>query len=166
MKKLPYFLHLRSDIHLIHVKMFWNLKFFIIQDELLPVLFFAGSEFEFCLWDRSGNSGTQLISIDLGTSWGKTKKSSTYQSYNFRLWCQGLLIFRKILSFLNSCFQAGTDISTEVAKKALKRMKTLRHPSVVTYIDSVESEKFIYIATEVVTPLSAFLDNIADRHGL
>ena len=44
-------------------------------------------------------------------------------------------------------------------------MKTLRHPSVVTFIDSVESEKFIYIATEVVTPLSAFLDNIADRKG-
>merc|ERR1712130_510747 len=58
--------------------------------------------------------------------------------------------------------KAGSDVSTEVAKNSLKRIKTLRHPNIVTYIDSVESEKFIYIATEPVTPLLTYLENITD----
>ena len=51
---------------------------------------------------------------------------------------------------------------TEVAKNCLKRIKTLRHPNIVTYIDGVESEKFIYIATEPVIPLSNYLQKITD----
>ena len=97
---------------------------------------------------------------------GKLKKAPHTKVTIFVYDVKVYLFFVKFVIFKFCLFQAGTDISTEVAKKALKRMKTLRHPSVVTYIDSVESEKFIYIATEVVTPLSAFLDNIADRHGL
>ena len=32
----------------------------------------------------------------------------------------------------------------------------------MTYVDSVESDKFIYLATEPVTPLLTYLENITD----
>ena len=58
--------------------------------------------------------------------------------------------------------KAGSDITTEVAKSCLKRLRTLRHPNIVTYVDGLESEKFVYIATEYVTPLSTYLNAIED----
>ena len=58
--------------------------------------------------------------------------------------------------------KAGSDVTTEVAKNCLKRIRTLRHPNIVTYVEGLESEKFVYIATEYVTPLSTYLDKIED----
>ncbi|KAI5818373.1 kinase family protein-like protein, partial [Pyronema omphalodes] len=40
-----------------------------------------------------------------------------------------------------------------LARNALRKMRTLRHPDVVKVLDSVETETYIYIATERVTPL-------------
>ncbi|KAG9251264.1 armadillo-type protein [Emericellopsis atlantica] len=40
-----------------------------------------------------------------------------------------------------------------LAKNALKKMKTMRHPGVIKVLDTVETETYIYIATERVTPL-------------
>ena len=42
-------------------------------------------------------------------------------------------------------------------------MKTLRHPSVLTYIQSVETEKVVLLATEPVTPLAEHLEQLLDR---
>lgn len=39
-------------------------------------------------------------------------------------------------------------------------MKTLRHPSVLTYLDSLESEKILYLATEYVDPLGEHLEKL------
>lgn len=41
-----------------------------------------------------------------------------------------------------------------LAKNALRKLRTLRHPGVVRIIDTVETDTYIYIATERVTPLS------------
>ncbi|PUU79747.1 armadillo-type protein [Tuber borchii] len=41
-----------------------------------------------------------------------------------------------------------------LAKNALRKLRTLRHPGVVRIIDSVETDTYIYIATERITPLS------------
>ena len=41
-----------------------------------------------------------------------------------------------------------------LAKNALRKLRTLRHPGVVKILDSAETETYIYIATERVTPLS------------
>jgi len=32
----------------------------------------------------------------------------------------------------------GSDAQLEIARAALKRLKTLRHPSILTYLDSLE----------------------------
>ena len=34
--------------------------------------------------------------------------------------------------------KGSTDVQLEVARAAVKRLKTLRHPSILTYIDSTE----------------------------
>ena len=33
---------------------------------------------------------------------------------------------------------SGSDTQIELAKAALKRLKTLRHPNILTYVDSLE----------------------------
>ncbi|WWC64691.1 uncharacterized protein I303_107302 [Kwoniella dejecticola CBS 10117] len=45
----------------------------------------------------------------------------------------------------------------QFAKNALKKLRTIRHPDVIRYIDSVETETHIYIATERVRPLGGVL---------
>lgn len=50
-----------------------------------------------------------------------------------------------------------TDVQLEVARAAVKRLKTLRHPSILTYIDSTETDKALYLATEYVEPLQVHL---------
>ncbi|XP_046847732.1 N-terminal kinase-like protein isoform X2 [Xenia sp. Carnegie-2017] len=45
----------------------------------------------------------------------------------------------------------------EVAKAEFKRLKTLRHPTVLRFIDGLESESFVYIVTEAVIPLEKYL---------
>ncbi|KAK9703189.1 Protein kinase domain [Popillia japonica] len=66
----------------------------------------------------------------------------------------------------------STDTQLDIAKAAVKRLKTLRHPSILTYLDSLESEKIIYLATdlesekiiylatEYVEPLSYHLEKL------
>lgn len=52
----------------------------------------------------------------------------------------------------------GSDVKLEIAKSSMKRLKTLRHPSILQYLDSIETEKMLYVATEYVQPLGIYLD--------
>ncbi|ORY26676.1 armadillo-type protein [Naematelia encephala] len=45
----------------------------------------------------------------------------------------------------------------QLARNALKKLRTIRHPDVIRYIDSVETETHVYIATERVRPLQGVL---------
>lgn len=51
----------------------------------------------------------------------------------------------------------GRENLLDNAKSSLKRLKTLRHPSILTYLHSSENEKMVCIVTEPVTPLSEYL---------
>ncbi|KAG5866921.1 hypothetical protein JTB14_013531 [Gonioctena quinquepunctata] len=57
--------------------------------------------------------------------------------------------------------KSSSETHIEVAKVAVKRLKTLRHPSVLTYLDSLESEKVLYLATEYVDPLIDHLQSLS-----
>ncbi|XP_020308648.1 N-terminal kinase-like protein isoform X2 [Oncorhynchus kisutch] len=59
----------------------------------------------------------------------------------------------------------GTEEQTQLAKAAFKRMKTLRHPNILAYVDGLETEKSLYLVTEQVTPLTAHLKAQSDRGG-
>ncbi|XP_035505997.1 N-terminal kinase-like protein isoform X2 [Scophthalmus maximus] len=59
----------------------------------------------------------------------------------------------------------GTDPQTQLAKAAVKRMKTLRHPNILAYVDGLETEKSLYLVTEQVTPLAVHLKAQAEKGG-
>lgn len=56
--------------------------------------------------------------------------------------------------------KSGSEATFELAKSSLKRIKTLRHPSILQFLDSFENDKVIYVATEYVEPLGMYLDKI------
>ncbi|KAJ8672982.1 hypothetical protein QAD02_004243 [Eretmocerus hayati] len=56
----------------------------------------------------------------------------------------------------------GADYLLDIARAAVKRLKTLRHPSILAYLDSLETEKTIYLATERVEPLHNRLSRVVD----
>ena len=56
--------------------------------------------------------------------------------------------------------KSGSEAQVELARASLKRIKTLRHPSVLQFVDSFENDKVIYVATEYVEPLGFYLDKI------
>ncbi|KAJ8405170.1 hypothetical protein AAFF_G00321610 [Aldrovandia affinis] len=60
---------------------------------------------------------------------------------------------------------SGAEVQTPLAKAAFKRMKTLRHPNILAYVDGLETEKCLYLVTEPVTPLSTHLKAQAERAG-
>lgn len=56
--------------------------------------------------------------------------------------------------------KSGSEAQLDIAKAAVKRLKTLRHPSILTYLDSLESEKVLYLVTEHVDPLLTHLEEL------
>lgn len=60
---------------------------------------------------------------------------------------------------------AASQSMLETAKAAVKRLKTLRHPSILTYIDSLETEKLVYLVTELVVPLKQHLCKLHSSHS-
>lgn len=57
----------------------------------------------------------------------------------------------------------GTDVKLELAKAAVKRLKTLRHPSILQFLDSLETDKVLYVATEQVEPLGTIYERLANE---
>eukprot|EP00002_Diphylleia_rotans_P009155 TRINITY_DN1917_c0_g1_i1.p1 TRINITY_DN1917_c0_g1~~TRINITY_DN1917_c0_g1_i1.p1 ORF type:complete len:813 (-),score=185.05 TRINITY_DN1917_c0_g1_i1:47-2485(-) len=57
----------------------------------------------------------------------------------------------------------GTESAARAARNALKRMKTIRFPSILRYLDGVELESTIYIVTDSVVPLAEVLPSIRDK---
>ncbi|XP_019725520.1 N-terminal kinase-like protein isoform X2 [Hippocampus comes] len=51
----------------------------------------------------------------------------------------------------------GSEQQAQLAKAAFKRMKTLRHPNILAYVDGLETDKSLYLVTEPVTPLVVHL---------
>ncbi|KAK5648616.1 hypothetical protein RI129_003508 [Pyrocoelia pectoralis] len=56
--------------------------------------------------------------------------------------------------------KSGSETQLDVAKAAVKRLKTLRHPSVLMYLDSLESDKVLYLASEHVELLAYHLESL------
>ena len=56
--------------------------------------------------------------------------------------------------------KASTETQLETARATVKRIKTLRHPNVITYIDSVENANVIYVVTERVVALRSKLEEL------
>ena len=46
----------------------------------------------------------------------------------------------------------GTEQQTQLAKAAFKRMKTLRHPNILAYVDGLEVCVCVYFALIILNP--------------
>ncbi|KAM4617391.1 N-terminal kinase-like protein [Discoglossus pictus] len=60
----------------------------------------------------------------------------------------------------------GAEEQTQAAKTALKRIKTLKHPNILSYVDGLETDKCLYIVTEPVTSLGSYLKSRSDKGGV
>ena len=58
----------------------------------------------------------------------------------------------------------GNEHLLDIARSAVKRLKTLRHPSILAYLDSLETDKVIYLATEHVESLYNRLKRKSDTN--
>jgi SCY1-like protein 1 len=50
-----------------------------------------------------------------------------------------------------------------LANNALKKLRTIRHPDVLKFVDAVTTDTTIYIMTERVRPLSSVLDGWSSK---
>ena len=50
-----------------------------------------------------------------------------------------------------------------LAKNALRKLRTVRHPDVLKFIDAVESDSTVYIMTERVQPLGKAIQNVSTK---
>lgn len=62
------------------------------------------------------------------------------------------------ISIFRFDFKEPNNSLIDRAKQSLKRIKTLRHPSILKYVDSCETEKSICFVTEEVIPLAEYLE--------
>ncbi|TRZ08297.1 hypothetical protein HGM15179_018808, partial [Zosterops borbonicus] len=59
--------------------------------------------------------------------------------------------------FAHSLGPGGDPAATALARAGLKRLRSLRHPNILGYLDSLETEQCLYLVTEAVTPLRRHL---------
>ena len=106
------------------------------------------------------------------SSWWSSKNSSGAFSCDLgsEVKLNGLLLGAGAFSQLHNGAQKGSNnkvtifVASEAsgmtyASGAVKKLKTLRHPSVVLFIDAQETDKAVLLATEPVEPLILHLQN-------
>lgn len=59
--------------------------------------------------------------------------------------------------------KSGSEAKLELAKAMVKRLKTLRHPSILQFLDSLETDKMLYVATEAVEPLGNHINQFSSE---
>ncbi|XP_066598266.1 N-terminal kinase-like protein isoform X2 [Prorops nasuta] len=59
-------------------------------------------------------------------------------------------------------FKTNGEQYLDIARSTVKRLKTLRHPSILGYVDSLETDKTVYLVTERIEPLQNRLSRKTD----
>eukprot|EP00056_Hartaetosiga_gracilis_P005603 m.86723 g.86723 ORF g.86723 m.86723 type:complete len:217 (+) comp12222_c0_seq2:24-674(+) len=60
----------------------------------------------------------------------------------------------------------ATEQEIAAAQHCVKKLRTMRHPNVVTFINTMENENVIYLVTEPVVPLHEFLISDTEKNPL
>ncbi|XP_014288161.1 N-terminal kinase-like protein [Halyomorpha halys] len=106
--------------------------------------FFARESFPYESVDRVVSfSGLSVFSLNDGVKKGTGEKVSIF-TYNKKSGNQELL---------------------EHARSAVKRLKTLKHPAILTYLHSYEDENVIHIVTNRCTPLLVYLKTLGTEES-
>ncbi|KAM5137945.1 N-terminal kinase-like protein isoform 2-T2 [Mantella aurantiaca] len=67
-----------------------------------------------------------------------------------------------LVSVFTYDIRPGADEQTQAAKSALKRIKTLRHPNILSYVDGLETDKCLYVVTEPLMTLGTYMKSRSD----
>ncbi|KAL5285470.1 SCYL1 family protein [Megaselia abdita] len=65
--------------------------------------------------------------------------------------------------FVYEISKNASEAKLELAKASVKRLKTLRHPSILQFLDSLETDKMLYVATESVEPLGNHINQLSSE---
>jgi len=87
------------------------------------------------------------------------ENKSVWQLYNGKHKASG----DEVSVFSCDTKDGANEMHLDIARSACKRLKTLKHPSFLTYIASVETDKCVMVATERVQTLGEALENFTDR---
>ncbi|KAK2159454.1 hypothetical protein NP493_1717g00010 [Ridgeia piscesae] len=59
--------------------------------------------------------------------------------------------------------KGSSESQVQLAKASFKKMKTLRHPNILPFLDGFESDKVLYVVTECVVPLEMWINDHQDN---
>ncbi|XP_027040753.1 N-terminal kinase-like protein isoform X3 [Pocillopora damicornis] len=107
------------------------------------------------LWSLIGKIGTgaaQNFPYEIGEKAGSLADKSVWTLHEGKKKGTG----EAVSVFIHDVKSSSED-KVQTAKLALRRLKTLRHPNIVRYIDGLESDTVIYLVTEPVQPLEVLL---------
>ncbi|XP_001949439.2 N-terminal kinase-like protein isoform X1 [Acyrthosiphon pisum] len=69
-----------------------------------------------------------------------------------------------IFEFLINDDIPGSETRSALAKSAVKHLKTLKHPNILSFLESSEVKTIIYLCTEYVEPLQSFISSQNNLH--
>ncbi|XP_023231416.1 N-terminal kinase-like protein [Centruroides sculpturatus] len=106
------------------------------------------------MWSFFSRDPVKDFAYDIGEKVNGFDDKSIWQLYKGK---------KKGTSELVSIFlfelKPGSENWLETAKASVKCLKTLRHPNILTFVDSLETDKLIYLVTEYVESLEMHLAN-------
>ncbi|XP_042909226.1 N-terminal kinase-like protein isoform X1 [Parasteatoda tepidariorum] len=117
------------------------------------------------MWSFFSRDAAKDFAFELGAEVEGLKDYSIWKLHSGKKKASGEAV--SIFVFENSSPETASLL--EIAKSALKRLKTLRHPSILTYVDSLETDKLVYLVVEPVEPLELHLNKnsyTADQKNL
>lgn len=110
------------------------------------------------LWSLIGKIGTgaaQNFPYEIGEKVGSLEDKSVWTLHEGKKKGTG-----ETVSVFVHDVKSSSEDKVQTAKLALRRLKTLRHPNIVRYIDALESDAVIYLVTEPVQPLEVLLSEV------
>ncbi|GAV00815.1 hypothetical protein RvY_11611 [Ramazzottius varieornatus] len=60
--------------------------------------------------------------------------------------------------------QKQGDSWLNAAKASMKRLKTMRHPNILTYVDGLETDKLVYMVTESAVPVMEYVQKCTKKN--
>lgn len=108
------------------------------------------------MWSFFSRDSSKDFPYDVGDLIAPSSKESIWSLHKGKRKTTGEDVSIFVMDFRNN-----NSNKLEIAKNAVKRLKTLRHPSILTYLDSHETDKAVFLATEYVEPLSSHLTEVS-----
>lgn len=117
------------------------------------------------MWSFFSKDPAKDFNFDIGEPIPGLEDKSIWKLHKARRKSSGELFSVFVLDCRNG---VGSEAQMELAKASVKRLKTVRHPNILTYVDSLQGDKVIYLVTEYVEPLETRItsSSFSNRKGL